>query len=481
MRLLFATSEMAPWVKTGGLGDVASALPHALHQAQMDVRVLLPAYPSVRRAFPEAKPLVGIIAPGGELPSCRVLECLSPAGLPLWLLDCPQLFDRPGGPYQSPDGHDWGDNPLRFALLSRVAALLGSSLSPLDWRPDIVHGNDWQTGLIPAYLNFLPGHRPRTVMTIHNLAFQGNFDKKWLPELALPWEAWGQDGVEFHGHLSFLKAGLFYCDRITTVSPTYAREICHDDLGFGLSGLLRHRVHDTVGILNGIDTEVWNPATDPSLGQHYDVHNLDAKAANKAALQRRMGLEVNPHKPLLGVVSRLTYQKGVDWLLHITWRLVEAGMQLVVLGAGDKGIEAGFASLVHYHPGAVGVHIGYDEALSHQIEAGADLFVMPSRFEPCGLNQMYSLRYGTPPIVRPTGGLADTVVDCHDHSLGDGSATGFVMYGNDAEALLATIHRAVGHWHNPGLWRRIQENGMHRDFSWQRAAQGYLDLYRQLL
>ncbi|MDD5296124.1 MAG: glycogen synthase GlgA [Rhodocyclaceae bacterium] len=480
LRLLFATSEIAPWVKTGGLGDVAAALPEALHRSGMDVRVLVPAYPAMKAAFPLAHTLVGIAAPGGLLPPCRILEASAPSGLTIWLLDCPELFIRPGGPYQTPDGPDWPDNPLRFALLSRVAAILSSDASPLEWRPQIVHGNDWQTGLIPAYLHFMPGRRPRTVMTIHNLAFQGNFPQQWLSDLGLPWDAWHLEGAEFHGYLSFLKAGLYYCDRITTVSPTYAREICSDELGFGMAGLLQHRAPVLSGILNGIDDAVWNPADDSSLAAAYDGEHLEGKAANKAELQRLMGLAVTPEKPLLGVVSRLTHQKGLDWVAAVGEQLVQAGMQLAVLGSGDKGLQGAFSDLAQRYPDSVGVRIGYDEGLSHQIEAGADIFLMPSRFEPCGLNQMYSLRYGTPPLVRPTGGLADTVTDCNDATLANGSATGFVMPGADAEALLSTVYRAVARWRDKDGWRALQRNGMARDFSWTRAAQSYLALYRQL-
>ncbi len=480
LRLLFATSEIAPWVKTGGLGDVASALPEALFHFGLDVRVLVPAYPALKAAFPDARTLVGLAALGGILPSCRVMEATAPSGLTLWLLDCPDLFVRPGGPYQTPEGADWPDNPLRFALLSRVAAILSSGASPLDWQPQVVHGNDWQTGLIPAYLHYLPGRRPGSVMTIHNLAFQGNFDQQWLPDLGLSWDAWRPEGVEFHGYLSFLKAGMYYCDRITTVSPTYAKEICTEALGFGMDGLLLHRAPVLSGILNGIDESAWNPAADPALAAPYDLDHLEGKAANKAALQSLMGLEVTADRPLLGVVSRLTHQKGLDWVAEVGEQLVQSGMQLAILGSGERALQQDFSDLAARYPGSVGVRIGYDESLSHQIEAGADIFLMPSRFEPCGLNQMYSLRYGTPPLVRPTGGLADTVNDCTDASLADGSATGFIMPGADTESLLTTVYRAVARWRDKDGWRTLQRNGMSRDFSWTRAAESYARLYREI-
>ena len=484
LRLLFVTSEIAPWVKTGGLGDVAAALPEALLKVGVDLRLLVPAYPALKAAFPDARLLVGIAHPGGVLPPCRILEAVSPAGPTLWLLDCPRFFDRPGGPYQTPEGPDWPDNPLRFALLARVAAILAGPATPLDWRPQVVHGNDWQAGLIPAYLHYdavaAGSPRPGAVMTIHNLAFQGNFAKEWLADLAFPPHSYTPEGLEFFGHLSFLKAGLQFADRITTVSPTYAREIQGEDLGFGMAGLLQHRKAVLSGILNGVDESVWNPATDPALAGHYDADNLDGKAANKAALQRQFGLTETAGQPLLGVVSRLTHQKGLDWVLEAAPDLAEAGIQLAILGAGEKTLQAGFAELPSLYPGLVGTRIGYDEALAHQIEAGADIFLMPSRFEPCGLNQMYSLRYGTPPLVRATGGLADTVTDCTPESLADGSATGFVMDGTDAEALLATVARAVKVWRDRPAWRRLQQAGMARDLSWTRAAEAYLALYSEI-
>ncbi len=484
LRILFVTSEIAPWVKTGGLGDVAAALPEALVKAGVDLRLLVPAYPALTAAFPDAKLIVGIAHPGGSLPPCRILEAIAPSGVTLWLLDCPRFFNRPGGPYQTPEGPDWPDNPLRFALLAKVAAIFSGDASPIDWRPQVVHGNDWQAGLTPAYLHYdavaAGKPRPGTVMTVHNLAFQGNFGPTLMPAVGLPAEAFQPLGVEFHGHLSFLKAGLQLADRITTVSPTYAREIQGDALGFGMAGLLRHKRHVLTGILNGVDEAVWNPATDPALAKNYDAAHLEDKAANKSALQRLFGLQESETRPLLGVVSRLTHQKGLDWVLEVAPQLAARGIQLVVLGAGDKTLQAGFKELPALHPGLMGVRIGYDEALAHQIEAGADLFLMPSRFEPCGLNQMYSLRYGTPPLVRPTGGLADTVTDCTPESLADGSATGFVMPGIDADSLLVTIERAVALWHDRPVWRCLQQAGMARDSSWDRAAAAYLDLYGEI-
>ncbi len=479
LRVLFVTSEIAPWQKTGGLGDISSALPEALARAGVEVRILVPAYPALRLAFPDARPIAEIPPPGGRLPASRLLQAATPGGVPLLLLDCPACFERPGGPYQSPRGDDWPDNALRFGLLSRVAALLASNASPLLWRPDILHCNDWQSGLAPAYLHYLHGGGVATVMTIHNLAFQGLFPPSTLADLALPQSAFVFDGVEFYGHLSCLKAGLQFADRITTVSPTYAREIQQAELGFGLDGLLRHRSAVLSGILNGVDAS-WNPATDPLLTKHYDAQHLAAKEANRRALRAELGLIGDVTAPLLAVVSRLTHQKGMDLLLTIADQLLDgpAEAQLVVLGNGERGFEAGLRALAARYPGRVAAMIGFDERLAHRIEAGADIFLMPSRFEPCGLNQLYSLRYGTPPVVRATGGLADTVSDCTPAALRAGLATGFVFGPPDASALLAAANRAIDAWGKRRLWRRLQRNGMGMDFSWAKAAADYLDVYR---
>jgi starch synthase len=479
MRVLFATSEAAPLIKTGGLADVSGALPAALLKLGIDVRVLLPGYPQVLRALPPM-PIVATFNGLHGFPAARLLEGSMPGGVPLWVLDCPDLFQRDGGPYVDGGGQDWQDNPRRFGLLSKVAAILGSNDSPMTWRPDVVHCNDWQTGLTPAYLRYAPG-AARSVMSIHNIAFQGVFPGHWTPELGLPWECYRADGAEYYGNLSFLKAGLFFCDHITTVSPTYAREIQTDALGFGMQGLLRHRSHTLTGILNGIDYHEWNPATDPHLCAAYDSRNLAGKAANKAELQRQMELEVNPEVPLFGLVSRFTYQKGVEVVLEIAPQLLDMPAQLVLLGSGDPGIQSWAQELAYRYPGKIGVRVGFDEGLSHLIEAGIDLFLMPSRFEPCGLNQMYSQCYGTPPIIHATGGLVDSVVDCTEATLTDGSATGFVMHGLSASTLLATAQRAVATYHDKASWQRLQINGMNRDFSWGQSAAAYRDIYEAVI
>lgn len=472
--VLFAVSELAPWVKTGGLGDVAAALPAAMHAAGIDVRLLVPAYPALTAAFPDATPVAGFSALGRQV---ELKLATTAQGLPLYLLDHPVFFNRPGNPYLAPDGDNWPDNALRFGLLSRVAALLASADSPLDWRPKILHCNDWQTALAPAYLHYLPTKNPAaSVVTIHNLAFQGLFDHSLLAALELPAHAWRFDGVEYYGRLSFLKAGLQFADAITTVSPTYAREICTAESGMGLDGLLRHRADRLFGILNGIDTTYWNPAQDPYLAAPYDTRRLARKAANKAALRRELGLPAL-EMPLAGIVSRFTEQKGLDLVVAIADDLAALPVQLAVLGSGEAALESAFSELARRRPDRFAVRIGFDEGLAHRIEAGADLFLMPSRFEPCGLNQMYSLRYGTPPVVHATGGLTDTVIDAADAARGNG----FVFAPASAEALLAAIRRAVSCWRKPPQWRALQRRGMSADFGWDAPVRHYLDVYSSLL
>ncbi len=479
LKVLFATPEVAPLIKTGGLADVSGALPAALRAIGVDVRVLVPGYRQVIAQLGRHEVLATFGALPG-FPSSRLLSGAMPSGVPLLVLDCPLLYQRDGGPYQDASGHDWADNALRFGLLSRVAALLGGSGSPLGWRPDLVHCNDWQTGLAPAWLRLAPGSAP-SVFAIHNLAFQGIFPPETVEELHLPPSCFGIDGVEYYGNLSFLKAGLFYADHLTTVSPNYAQEIQQEPLGFGMQGMLAMRRNELTGILNGIDTDEWNPAIDPHLAKHYSRARMAGKAANKEALQRRMGLNVAPDVPLLGVVSRLTHQKGLDLLLEIAPLLAELPAQLVMLGTGEAQIEIAARELPRRYPGQIGAHIGFSEELSHQIEAGADMFVMPSRFEPCGLNQLYSQRYGTPPIVHATGGLADSVVDCTEETLVDGSASGFTFHGATAENLHAAIRRAVELYHDQAKWKALRKNCMAKDSSWEHSAEAYRAVYLKVL
>lgn len=476
MRVLFATAEFAPLAKTGGLGDVSAALPAALAGLGCDVRVMLPAYTGVLESALRPREVAVVDALPG-LPSVRLLEAGAADGTPLLLLDCPALYHRPGDPYQDEARRDWPDNAQRFGLLGRVAALVGERLGPGAWRPDVLHCNDWHAALAPVYLHGRQRRILPTVLTVHNLAFQGIFPGESLPLLDLPGDAWSADGVEFHGNISFLKAGLNHADWIATVSPSYAREIQSQEHGCGLDELLRRRAACLSGILNGIDTQVWNPATDPILPHQYGAATLDRKIANKRELQRRLGLVPDDDVPMFGSVGRLTWQKGTDLLLEIAPRIAALPAQIVVLGAGEPEIERKLASLAGAFPDRIAVHIGFDEPLAHLIEAGADFFIMPSRFEPCGMNQMYSQRYGTVPVVRATGGLVDTVTDCTPVALADRSATGFVFEAATPAAFIAAVERAAAAFGDKPLFRALQENGMARDFSWRASARQYLDIY----
>jgi starch synthase len=479
LRVLFVTPELAPWVKTGGLGDVAQGLPAALLRAGIDVRILVPAYRGMAQAFPQAEVIADFPAWGGAFAGAQLLQANSP--VPLYLLGCPDYFARPGTAYQTPKGEDWLDNHLRFGLLGRAAAALGSAESPLPWKPDVVHGNDWQCGLAPAYLAGMNGPKAVTVSTVHNLAYQGNFPAGALSELALPPSAFSMAGLEFHGNVSFLKSALFYADKLTTVSPAYAQEIQSPLLGFGLEGLLRSRAADLVGILNGIDTDAWNPEQDASLAAHYNASTLSAKLQNMIALQRKMGLPEAPNAFLMGVISRLVEQKGIDLVARIVPNWIAAGVQVVALGSGQPELEQTLLALAERYPRQVSVQIGFSEPLAHLIEAGVDAFLMPSRFEPSGLNQLYSMRYGTPPIVNRTGGLTNSVVDATPESLASGAGSGFVMETPTTAALDKAIARAFALFKTPAQWHRLQRNGMAKDFSWAVSAQRYIEVYEQAL
>ena len=463
--VLFATPECAPLVKTGGLGDVSAALPPALRELGLDARVLLPGYPSVLAFDPAAREAARIEVFGE---SVRILESKLPSGVPLLVLDAPRLYKRSGGPYQADDGEDWEDNAFRFGVLSRVAAILGSAQSPLPWKADIVHCNDWQTSLAPLYLRSMNGARAASIVTIHNLAFQGTFDMAEVEKLQLPPESLGTDGLEFYNRASFLKGGIVYADAVTTVSPTYAREIQTQALGFGLEGVLGMRRDRLFGVLNGIDTRAWNPETDPHIPAHYGVLTLERKLENKRALKERFGLGADDTVPLLAAVTRVTQQKGVDLITHAMPRLLACPAQLVLVGAGDRRMIDEFAHSASRFPGQVGLFVGFDEPLAHLVEAGADIFLMPSRFEPCGMNQMYSQRYGTPPVANATGGLIDTVVD---------GETGFLLEAPTVDALVQGVGRAIEAYCDAGNWKRLQASGMRRDFGWTEAARAYALVY----
>jgi starch synthase len=449
MRVLFATSECTPLAKAGGLGDVSAALPAALRSLGIEVDTLLPGYAGVLEKLGEAGEEDRFSELGCD---CRLLRSGH-----LLLLDCPALYQRGGSPYQDPGGQDWPDNALRFGLLSRVAARLRGY--------DVIHCNDWPTALVPIF------SKVPALLTIHNLAFQGNFERAWLERLGIGQQYFSTDELEFHGRISFLKAGLVHAGALTTVSPTYAREIQTAEFGAGMDGLLRQRSRALSGILNGIDTDEWNPAADPHLAVRYDFQTIDRKLQNKAALQERLNLERDSRLPLIGFVGRLTHQKGVDLIAATIAELAALPAQIALLGKGDRELEGALGAAAARHPGRVAMATGFDEPLAHLIEAGADLFLMPSRYEPCGLNQMYSQRYGTLPVARATGGLADTILD---------GETGFLFERAEASSLTAAVRRAVAAWREPGRWREMQGAAMRRDFSWAAAARQYADLYSRL-
>ena len=477
LRILFAASEAHPLIKTGGLADVAGSLPRALTGLKQQVRLVLPAYGSLLARIDKPREVAAFTI---DDQAVRLLATTLPGSrVTTWLVDCPELYDRPGNPYLGPDGQPWPDNALRFMRFAEAVVRIANDAAGLNWQPDLVHCHDWQTGMVPALLS-RQASRPATVFTIHNLAYQGLFPYEIFLALGLPQEWWSYHALEFHGQLSFIKGGLVFADRLTTVSPTYAREIQTPAFGYGLDGLLRHRANVLTGILNGIDTQEWNPGTDPRLVQTYNRRTLARKTVNKTALQAQTGLPERDDVLLLGMVSRLVEQKGVDILIDALDALMTRPVQLVILGSGEARFEQALQAARLRHPERIALKIGYDETLAHRIEAGADVFLMPSRFEPCGLNQMYSMRYGTPPLVRPVGGLADTVIDATAEHLADGTATGFHCHGEHGGDLLATIERALTLWHQPERWRRLQEAGMSRDFSWHHSAGEYLALYRQI-
>jgi starch synthase len=477
LHLLSVASEVYPLIKTGGLADVAGALPAALAGEGVQVVTLLPGYPAVMGALEDAKIVVdGLTSMSG---TARLIGGRA-AGLDLLVLDAPHLYDRPGNPYVGPNGQDWPDNGERFAALTRAAAEIGHGMIPR-YRPDVIHAHDWQAALVPAYQRYTDRRGPPVVLTVHNLAFQGRFPPSLLARIGLPEEAMTLDGVEYYGDVGFLKAGILFADRITTVSPSYAAEIATDEGGMGLGGLLRGRSDDLVGILNGIDLADWNPAGDPLIPHRYDAGRLKRKARNKAALRVRMGLADLPEAPIFGIISRLTTQKGLDVLADVLPSLCARGLQFALLGTGDNAIEAAFAAAGERWPEQVACEFGYDEPLAHLIQAGADALVVPSRFEPCGLTQLAAMRYGTLPVVARTGGLADSVIDANVAALRCGTGTGFMFAPVEPRTLERAVVRAAEAFAEPAVWERLQRNAMALDVGWSKPARAYAALYRALI
>jgi starch synthase len=476
MRILFVTSEAYPLAKTGGLADVSHALPSALMGKGAEIRVLMPGYPrallqvSEPRIVARLPPTMGVadaILIAGKFPDCE---------LPVWMVSSTSLFARDGGLYQDDQGCDWPDNAIRFAAFSRIAADLALGKTPVQWRPDVVHANEWHAGLVPLLLAHEKRPRPSTVFTIHNMAFQGNFAPDRVPDLP----AGAAEAIEFYGQLSFLKAGMRFADRVTTVSPTYAQEILSPECGCGMHGVLSSRGRHFSGILNGISDEIWNPANDPWLPSTYRVRDTSGKRVCKRELQRELGLPVRADIPLVGYVSRLTHQKMADTLLDALPLIDKLEMQLVIVGEGDRSIEAALAAAQKRYPGGLSVTIGYDEPLAHKLQAGSDILLAPARFEPCGLTQLYALRYGTLPVVRRTGGLADTVVDTNQQTISDHTATGFVFDQATVESMISALTRALTLYREPLQWRLLQLQAMTREFSWETSAAKYMALYQEV-
>ncbi len=472
-KILFVTSEAYPLIKTGGLADVSGSLPIALDALGQDVRIAMPAYADLLSSL-------------GDLPSKRINQAggaveifetkLPGTSIPVWLVSHEGAFDRSGNPYLAGDGKSWPDNAERFALLCRVSVEIAMNRMGFGWKPEIVHCNDWQTGLIPALLED-EVDRPATVYTIHNLAYQGLFPRELFRKLGLPQRFWSPNSLEFYDQLCFVKGGLVYADRINTVSPNYAVEIQGKEFGCGMEGLLRERKERLSGIINGIDEEAWNPAADPLIPNPFGLGGMAGKEMNKATLQQRLNLTVDKEIAVIAMVGRAVQQKGIDLVIEALPKLMDLPLQLAILGSGEKKYEQTLKHWNSLYPDRIALKLGYDEPLAHLIEAGSDLFLMPSRFEPCGLNQMYSQRYGTVPIVRCVGGLADTVEDASPSNLEQGRASGVVFHEASAEALLQAIMRALDLYKLKPQWRKVQRTGMKKDFSWKQSAKKYLDLY----
>ncbi len=476
LRVLLVSAEVSPWMKTGGLADAVAGLADGLAGLGQDVRVLTPAYGATLATHAKLKPLARFRAPT-DLPDTRLLAG-EPArsGAKVWLLDHPSFGERTGNPYLDEQGAEQADNAECFDCLCRMACAIAAGRAGIGWRPDVVHAHDWHSGLVPVRL-MLERIATPNVFTVHNLAYQGVFPHAAFTDLGLPEWLWHPQALEFYGQFSFLKAGLVFGDRLTTVSPTFAREMLTPTYGEGLEGVLQERAGDLTGIVNGLDQSIWNPADDPHIAAQYSTDDIEGKAKNCTVLRQSLGLADDHKRAVMAMVGRLAPQKGVDLVLGALPELLQKPLQLVVLGSGLASYEQALVKAAAEHPDSMHVTIGYDEALAHRIVAGADMFLMPSRYEPCGLAQMEAMRYGAVPIVRACGGLADTVTDAGAEHLADGSATGFRFEAPTVPELLAAVDRALKLWRNPPRWRVLMQTGMWQDFSWRASAERYLVLY----
>ncbi|WEX73832.1 glycogen synthase GlgA [Sinorhizobium numidicum] len=476
MNILSVAAEIYPLVKTGGLADVTGSLPKALKSYGIQTHSIVPGYPGVMEALGETSPIARYDSLFGE-PATIVAG--QAAGLDLFVLDAPGFFNRPGGPYTDGHGHDFPDNWKRFAAFAFAASQIAHGLIP-NWRPDIIHAHDWHSALSLVYLKFSSRPAIPRILTVHNLAFQGQFAAHHFSELGLPDEAYSIDGVEYYGDIGYLKGGLQAADVITVVSPTYAREIMTPAFGMGLEGLMNARHDDIVGIVNGIDMEVWDPSTDPHIDHHYSARTPMRRLLNRCALLDLVGLP-NTSGPVFASVNRLTWQKGMDLLAGTADEIVAGGGKLIVLGQGEPDIEHAFMEVARRFPQSVAVKIGYDEPLAHRIHAGADAMLVPSRFEPCGLTQLYALRYGCVPIVARTGGLSETIIDANEAALHAHAATGIQFSPGDASGLRHALRRAFKLFRRHRVWERLRRQGMKTDCSWHRSAATYAELYEEVL
>ena len=475
--ILFVCSELYPLIKTGGLADFSFSYSRALSESA-NVIVLVPGYQIILDKLSGSKVIYEF--DNSEHPT-KIREATIPqSGVMLWIVDCPTLFDRAGSPYQDENDNEYADNAERFGHFCRVATDIALGKIDQPWTPDIVHCNDWHTGLIPAFLSLHP-ESPATVFTIHNLGYQGNFSGDTFDKLHIPLEWRNYEALEFHGQLSFIKGGIAFANIVTTVSPSYALDIQTEAFGWGLDGLLRHRGAQLRGILNGANYDVWNPETDKLITHNYTSDNLEDKVSNKLSIQKQNGLKKAKSYFLIGFIGRLAQQKGVDLLIKAIEANLDEKIQWVIVGKGDAHYENHLVSLAEQYPNQISIEIGYNEEVAHQVEASADALLMPSHYEPCGLNQIYSLKYGTVPIVSRTGGLKDSVINTDDESLKLGIATGFLFEPNNSDEMLHVISEATRRFRSKKTWQQLQRTGMEQDFSWSQSIHHYLDTYDEAI